>query len=72
MRKSEHKDGLVGPETAWWGAGLPREGVVVEKFVLSLEGLSSVGSEGGCLACPGNFPGMSRTPGSVHKLSVPP
>ena len=45
------------------GAGsLPREGVVAEKVVPSLESLSSLGFEERNLGCPGNFTGMSRTP----------
>ena len=32
----------MGPETARWGGGLPHEGVVAEKFVPSLESLSSL------------------------------
>ena len=32
-----------GPETARWGGGLPREGVVAEKFVPFLKSLSSLG-----------------------------
>ena len=42
----------MGPETA---QGLPREGVVAEKFVPSLESLSSLGFEERNLGCPGNF-----------------
>ena len=44
------------------GGGLPPEGVGVEKFVPSLESLSSLGFEERNLGCPGNFAGMSRTP----------
>ena len=40
-RKKSTKINFLGPETAGWGGGLPREGVVVEKFVPSLESLSS-------------------------------
>ena len=36
----------MGPESAGWGGDLPREGVGVEKFVPSLESLSSLGFEG--------------------------
>ena len=57
-----------GPEIARSGGGLPREGVVVEKFVPSLESLSSLGFEGRNLGCPENFAGMSRTPGGVQKV----
>ena len=52
------------------GRGLPREGVEVEKFVPSLESLSSLGFEERNLGCPGNFAGMSRTPGGVRKVSA--
>ena len=50
--------------------GLPREGVMVEKFVPSLESLSSLGFEGKNLGCPGIFAGMSRTPGGVQKVGA--
>ena len=50
------------------GGGLPREGVVVKKFVPSLESLSSLGLEGRNLGCPWNFAGMSQTPGGVQKV----
>ena len=42
--------------------------MVAEKFVPSLESLSSLGFEGMNLGCPGNFAGMSRTPGGVQKV----
>ena len=61
-RKKSTKINFLGPETARWGRGLPREGVVAEKFVPSLESLSSLGFEGRNLGCPGTFAGMSRTP----------
>ena len=48
--------------------GLPCEGVVAKKFVLSLESLSALGFEERNLGCPGNFAGMSRTPGSVQTV----
>ena len=51
-----------------WGGGLPREGVGVENFVPSLETLSSLGFEQRSLGYPGNFAGMSRTPGGVQKV----
>ena len=44
-RKKSTKINFFGPETAWRGGGLPREGVVAEKFVFSLESLSSLGFE---------------------------
>ena len=50
------------------GGGLPREGVVAEKFVPSLECLSSLGFEGRNLGCPRDFVGMSRTPGGCQKV----
>ena len=59
---------FLGPETARWGGGFPREGVVAKKFVLPLESLSSLGFEERDLGCPGNFAGMSRTPGGVQKV----
>ena len=52
---------FFGPEAAGWGGGLPPEGVGVEKFVPSLESLSSLGFEKSNLGCPRNFAGMSRT-----------
>ena len=52
----------------WWGGGLPREVVVAEKFVLSLESLSSLGFEERNLGCPENFAGMSQTPGIVQRV----
>ena len=67
-KKREHEDELLGPETARWGGGLPREGVVAEKFVPALESLSSLGFEESNLGCAGNFAGMSRTPGGVQKV----
>ena len=59
---------FLGPETARWGGGLPREGVGVEKFVLSLGSLFSLGFEGGNLGCPRNFAGTSQTCGGVQKI----
>ena len=69
-RKKSTKINFLGPETARWGGGLPREGVVVENFVPSLESLSSLGFEERNLGCPGNFAGMSRTPGGIQKVSL--
>ena len=70
-RKKSTKIKFLGPETARWGGGLPRERVVAEKFVPSLESLSSLGFEERNLGCPGNFAGMSQTCGVfknfVHK-----
>ena len=67
-RKKSTKINFSGLETARWGGGLPREGVVAEKFVPSLESLSSLGFEEKNLGCPGNFAGMSQTPGGVQKV----
>ena len=67
-RKKRTKIKFLGPETARWGGGLPREGVVAENFVPALETLSSLGFEERNLGCPGNFAGMSRTPGGVQKV----
>ena len=67
-RKKSTKINFLGPETARWGGGLRREWVVAEKFVLSLESLSSLGFEEKNLGCPGNAAGMSRTPGGVQKV----
>ena len=67
-RKKSTKINFFGPETAGWGGGLPPEGVGVEKFVPSLESLSSLGFEERNLGYPGNSVGMSRTPGGVQKV----
>ena len=67
-RNKSTKINFLGPETARWGGGLPREGVVAEKFVPSLESLSSLGFEERNLGCPENFAGMSRTLGGVQKV----
>ena len=67
-RKKSTKINFLGPETARWGGGLPREGVVAENFVPALETLSSLGFEERNPGCPGNFAGMSRTPGGVQKV----
>ena len=42
-RKKSTKINFLGPETARWGGGLPREGVVAENFVPALESLFSLG-----------------------------
>ena len=44
------------------------QGVGIKKFAPSLENLSSLAFEERNLGCPGNFAGMSRTPGSVPKV----
>ena len=67
-RKKSTKINFLGPETTRWGGGLPLEGVVAENFVPALESLSSLGFEERNLGCPGNFAGMSRTPGGVQKV----
>ena len=67
-REKSTKINFFGPETAGWGGGLPPEGVGVEKFVPSLESLSSLGFGERNLGCPGNFAGMSRIPGGVPKI----
>ena len=67
-RKKSTKIKFLGPETARSGGGLPREGVVAENFVPALETLSSLGFEERNPGCPGNFAGMSRTPGGVKKV----
>ena len=67
-KKKSTKINFLGPETARWGGGFPLEGVVAEKFVPSLESLSSLGFEERNLQCPGNFAGMSQTPGGVQKV----
>ena len=67
-RKKSTKINILGPETARWGGGLPREGVVAEKFVPSLESLSSLDFEEENLGCPRNFAWMSQTPGGVQKV----
>ena len=67
-RKKSTKVRFLCPETARWGGGLSREGVVAKNFVPALETLSSLGFEEGNPGCPGNFAGMSRTPGGVQKV----
>ena len=70
-RKKSTKIKFLGPETAPVRVGgLPREGVVAENFVPALETLSSLGFEERNPGCPGNFAGMSRTPGGVQKVSA--
>ena len=61
-RKKSTKINFLGPETARWGGGPPREGEAVEKFMPSLESLSALGFQERNLGRPGNFAGMSRTP----------
>ena len=49
-----------------WGSSTRRGGG--QKFVPSLESLSSLGFEERNPGCPGNFAGMSRTSGFVQKF----
>ena len=65
--KKSTKINFLGPDTARWGGGLPREGVGVEKFVPSLKSLSSLGFEGRNLRRPRIFAGISQTPGAPKK-----
>ena len=44
-KRKEHKDSLLGPETAGWGVHLAREEAVVEKFLPSLDSSVSWGYE---------------------------
>ena len=44
-KKKSTKINFLGAETAWWGGGLPLEGVVAENFVPALESSSSLGFE---------------------------
>ena len=67
-RKKSTKIKFLGPETARWSGGLPLEVVVAENFVPALQTLSSLGFEERNPGCPGNFAGMSRTPGGVQKV----
>ena len=68
-REKSTKINFFGSETARWGGGLPPEGVGVRKVrALLLESLSSLCFEERNLGCPGNFAGMSRTPGGVQKV----
>ena len=70
--KKEQKDcNLLGPETARWGSGLPCEGVVAEKFVLSLESLSSLGFEERNVGCPGILVGCPGPLGVFKKVVHP-
>ena len=67
-RKKSTKINFLGPETAQWGGGLPREGVVAKKFVPSLESLSSLGFEERNLGCPGFLPGCPGPLGVFKKF----
>ena len=68
QEKKSTKINFLGPETARWSGGLPREGVVAENFAPSREILCSLGFKERNPRCPGNFAGMSRTPGVVQKV----
>ena len=57
-----------GMDTAFAPRKVKDKNVVVEKFVPSLESLFALGFAGGNLRYPGNFVGMSRTPGGVQKV----
>ena len=62
------KINFLGPETARWGGGLPREGVVAETFVPSLESLCLPWvSKRGIWDIPGILPGC---PGPLGVLKV--
>ena len=67
-RNKSTKINFLGPETARWGGGFPREGVVAEKFVPSLESLSSLGSKRGIWDVPGILPGCPGPPGVFKKF----
>ena len=67
-KKKRTKINFLDPETVRWGGGLPREGVVANKFVLSLESLSSLGFAERNLGCPGNLPGCPRPLGVFKKF----
>ena len=70
IRKKSTKIDFLGPETARWGGGLPRTGVVAENFVPALESLSSLGFEGGIWDVPGILPGCPG-PLGIFKKFVP-
>ena len=57
-----------GPETARWGGGLPREGVVAEKFVPSLESLSSLDFDERIQDVPKLLPGCPEPLGVFEKF----
>ena len=69
-RNNSTKINFLVRETAWWGGGLPREGVVAEKFVPSLESLSSLGfdSKRGIWDVPGILRGCPRPLGVFKKF----
>ena len=66
--KKSTRINFLGPETARWGGGLPREGVVAEKFVPSIESFLGLRTED--LGYPGNFARISRTPRSVQTVGA--
>ena len=59
-RRKSTKIHLSGSENTEWRGNLPREGVVVGKFVPSPESLFSWVPKGTNLGCPGNLPGCPR------------
>ena len=67
-REKNTKINFLGPETTRWRGGLPREGVVAEKFVPSLESLSSLGFEERNLGCPEILPGFPGLLGVFKKF----
>ena len=62
-----HKINFLGPETARWGGGLPRERVGSESSRPPSKVCLPWFIEGGKLGCPGNFGGMCQTPWGVQK-----
>ena len=69
-QKKSTKINFSGLETSRWGGGLPREGVVADKFVPSLESLSSLGFEErrGIWDVPGILPGCPAPLGVFKKF----
>ena len=68
-RKKSTKIKFLGPETARWGGGLPREVFGGQKLRARPRNFVFLGfREERNPECPGNFAGMSRTPGGVQKV----
>ena len=67
-RKKSTRINFLGPETARWGGGLPREGVGVKKFVLSLESCLPWVSKRGIWDVPGILPGCPAPQGVFKKF----
>ena len=65
-RKKSAEINFLGPETTRWGGVFHAK--VAEKFEPSLESSSFLSFEERNVGCPGNFAGMSRTPGGVQKV----